>query len=62
MKKTTYIEAITEALGEEMERDAAVTCVCGLDVPMLPFAPPMEHYFLPNAEKIARAAKKIMDY
>jgi hypothetical protein len=22
----------------------------------------MEHYFLPNAEKIARAARKIMDY
>ncbi len=42
--------------------DAPVARVCGLDVPMLPFAPPMEHYFLPNAEKIARAAKKIMDY
>jgi len=42
--------------------DAPVTRVCGLDVPMLPFAPPLEHYFLPNAEKIARAAKKVMEY
>lgn len=42
--------------------DAPVARVCGLDVPMLPFAPPLEHYFLPNAEKIARAAKKIMEY
>jgi 2-oxoisovalerate dehydrogenase E1 component beta subunit len=42
--------------------DAPVTRVCGLDVPMLPFAPPMEHFFLPNAEKIVRAVKKIMEY
>jgi 2-oxoisovalerate dehydrogenase E1 component beta subunit len=42
--------------------DAPVTRVCGLDVPMLPFAPPLEHYFLPNAEKIARAVKKVMEY
>ncbi|MCP4633596.1 MAG: alpha-ketoacid dehydrogenase subunit beta [candidate division Zixibacteria bacterium] len=42
--------------------DAPVSRVCGLDVPMLPFAPPMEHFFLPNAEKIARAVKKVMEY
>lgn len=42
--------------------DAPVTRVCGLDVPMLPFAPPMEHYFLPNADKIARAARKLVEY
>jgi pyruvate/2-oxoglutarate/acetoin dehydrogenase E1 component len=42
--------------------DAPVTRVCGLDVPMLPFAPPMEHFFLPNAEKIVRAVKKVMEY
>jgi len=42
--------------------DAPVTRVCGLDVPMLPFAPPLEHYFLPNAEKIARAARKLLEY
>ena len=42
--------------------DAPVTRVCGLDVPMLPFAPPLEHYFLPNAEKIIRAVKKVLEY
>lgn len=42
--------------------DAPVTRVCGLDVPAIPFAPPMEHFFLPNAEKIARAVRKVMEY
>ncbi len=42
--------------------DAPVVRVAGLDVPMLPFAPPMEHYFLPNAEKIIRAVRKVMEY
>lgn len=42
--------------------DAPVSRVAGLDVPAMPFAPPMEHFFLPNAEKIARAAKKLMEY
>ena len=42
--------------------DAPVARVCGLDVPAIPFAPPMEHFFLPNAEKISRAVKKILEY
>jgi len=42
--------------------DAPVTRVCGIDVPAVPFAPPMEHYFLPNAEKITKAVKKIIEY
>jgi 2-oxoisovalerate dehydrogenase E1 component beta subunit len=42
--------------------DAPVTRVTGLDVPMLPFAPPMEHFFLPNADKITKAVKKLMEY
>jgi len=33
-----------------------------LDVPNAPFAPPMEHFFLPNAEKIARVARKVMEF
>ncbi len=51
---------ITEEVFDHL--DAPVSRVCGLDVPMMPFAPPMEHFFLPNAEKIAKAAKKIMEY
>jgi len=42
--------------------DAPVTRVCGLDVPAVPFAPPMEQFFLPNAEKITRATKKVLEY
>jgi 2-oxoisovalerate dehydrogenase E1 component beta subunit len=42
--------------------DAPVTRVCGLDVPAVPFAPPMEHYFLPNAEKITKAVKEVMEF
>ncbi len=52
------------AIEEEMfdYLDAPVTRVCGLDVPAVPFAPPMEHFFLPNAEKITRAVKKVLEY
>jgi len=42
--------------------DAPVTRVCGIDVPAVPFAPPMEHFFLPNADKISRAVKKVLEY
>jgi pyruvate/2-oxoglutarate/acetoin dehydrogenase E1 component len=42
--------------------DAPVTRVCGLDVPVAPFAPPLEHFFLPNAEKITRAVRKVLEY
>ena len=55
---------ISASIAEEVfdYLDAPVTRVSGLDVPMLPFAPPMEHFFLPNAEKIAKAVKKLMEY
>ncbi|SYZ73120.1 2-oxoisovalerate dehydrogenase subunit beta [Candidatus Zixiibacteriota bacterium] len=52
--------SITEDLFDYL--DAPVTRVCGLDVPMLPFAPPLEHFFLPNADKIVKAVKKVMEY
>ncbi len=52
--------AIAEELFDYL--DAPVTRVCGLDVPAIPFAPPMEHFFLPNAEKIGRVVKKVMAY
>jgi 2-oxoisovalerate dehydrogenase E1 component beta subunit len=42
--------------------DAPVTRVCGIDVPATPFAPPMEQFFLPNADKISRAVKKVLEY
>ncbi|MEW6014433.1 MAG: alpha-ketoacid dehydrogenase subunit beta [Candidatus Zixiibacteriota bacterium] len=52
--------SITEEIFDYL--DAPVTRVCGLDVPMLPFAPPLEHFFLPNAEKIVRAVRKVLEY
>jgi len=55
---------VAAAIVEEMfdHLDAPVSRVCGLDVPAMPFAPPMEHFFLPNAEKISRVVKKVMEY
>lgn len=55
---------IGAAIAEEMfdYLDAPVSRVCGLDVPAVPFAPPMEHFFLPNAEKITRVIQKVLEY
>ncbi|MFH1756295.1 MAG: transketolase C-terminal domain-containing protein, partial [Candidatus Latescibacterota bacterium] len=55
---------VAAAIVEEMfdHLDAPVSRVCGLDVPAMPFAPPMEHFFLPNADKISRVVKKVMEY
>jgi len=55
---------ISASITEEMfdYLDAPVTRVCGLDVPVVPFAPPMEHFFLPNAEKITKAVKEVLEY
>ncbi|MFZ5981676.1 MAG: alpha-ketoacid dehydrogenase subunit beta, partial [Candidatus Zixiibacteriota bacterium] len=52
--------SITEEVFDYL--DAPISRVCGLDVPAMPFAPPMEHFFLPNAEKIVRVVKKVMEY
>jgi 2-oxoisovalerate dehydrogenase E1 component beta subunit len=55
---------IGAAISEEVfdYLDAPVTRVAGIDVPAVPFAPPMEHFFLPNADKITRAVKKVLEY
>ncbi|MBD3233377.1 MAG: alpha-ketoacid dehydrogenase subunit beta [candidate division Zixibacteria bacterium] len=42
--------------------DAPITRVCGLDVPGVPFAPPMEHYYLPNPDRIVDAVRELMSY
>jgi 2-oxoisovalerate dehydrogenase E1 component beta subunit len=52
--------SITEEIFDYL--DAPVARVCGLDVPVVPFAPPMEHFFLPNAEKITKAVKDVLEY
>ncbi len=55
---------IAATIGEEVfdYLDAPVSRICGLDVPAIPFAPPMEHFFLPNPEKIARVIRKVMEF
>lgn len=42
--------------------DAPVWRLTGLDIPVVPFAPAMEEYFMPNAEKIAAKARELAAY
>ena len=42
--------------------DAPVTRVAGPDIPTMPFAPPMEDFFMVNPEKIANAVRKVAAY
>jgi 2-oxoisovalerate dehydrogenase E1 component beta subunit len=42
--------------------DAPPTRLCGPDVPGVPFSPPLEHWFMVNAEKIAAAARGVVAY
>ena len=41
--------------------DAPVMRVTGLDTPV-PYSPPLEQHFLPNAEKVAAAARELAKY
>ena len=42
--------------------DAPITRVCGPDVPTMPFAPTLEEAYLPDADKIAVAIRKLAAY
>ena len=42
--------------------DAPVTRVAGPDIPTMPFAPPMEDFFMVNPEKIINAVRKVAAY
>jgi 2-oxoisovalerate dehydrogenase E1 component beta subunit len=49
--------------GEAFEwLDGPIVRIAGPDVPGVPFSRPMEHYFLPNAEKIAAAIRELAEY
>ncbi len=41
--------------------DGPIRRVTSLDTPV-PFSPPLEEYFLPNAEKVAAAARELARY
>ena len=42
--------------------DGPVTRLCGPDVPAMPFATTLEDVFMPNAEKVAQALRKLAAY
>ncbi|CAG0946859.1 2-oxoisovalerate dehydrogenase E1 component beta subunit [Anaerolineae bacterium] len=42
--------------------DAPVMRVAGPDIPAVPFSPPMQDFFMPNAEKIESAVRKLAAY
>ncbi len=42
--------------------DAPVKRLCGPDVPGVPFSHPMQDWFMPNAEKIAKAMRELAAY
>ena len=42
--------------------DGPITRVAGPDIPAMPFSHPMQDFFLPNAEKIAAAARLLAAY
>ena len=42
--------------------DAPVTRVAGPDIPTMPFAPPMEDFFMVNPKKIINAVRKVAAY
>jgi 2-oxoisovalerate dehydrogenase E1 component len=42
--------------------DAPVKRLGGLDVPAMPYAQPMEDFFMPNPEKVAKALKELAEF
>ncbi len=42
--------------------DAPIKRLAGPEIPAMPFAEPMEHFFMPNPQKIAEAMRKLAQY
>ena len=42
--------------------DGPITRLCGPDIPTMPFAPTLEDVYMPNADKIAAALRKLAAY
>ncbi len=67
-----YEDNLTGGLGAEVAAiiaqeafeylDGPITRLAGPDIPAMPFSHPMQDFFLPNAEKIAVAARKLAAY
>ncbi len=54
---------LAAAIGEKAfdDLDGPIVRVTAPDTPV-PFAPPLEEYFLPNAQKVAEAARRLAEY
>jgi len=50
---------VSESIFDEL--DGPIRRVTGLDTPV-PFSPPLEEYFLPNATRVAAAARELAAY
>jgi 2-oxoisovalerate dehydrogenase E1 component beta subunit len=55
---------ISATIAEELmfDLDAPVLRIGGPDVPAMPFAAPMEHFFMPDAEKVYQHMKSLAKY
>lgn len=42
--------------------DAPIMRLAGPNIPAMPFAPPMEKYFMMNPEKIEKAMRELAEY
>ena len=42
--------------------DAPIVRLAGPDIPTMPYAPPLEHFYMPDAEKIAAALRELAAY
>jgi len=63
--RTLGIGAEISAIAAEEAFDcleAPIVRVTGLDVPAIPFSPPLEKYYLPTVDKIVDAATKLLNY
>jgi len=63
-KSVGVMAEVAARIAEEVfeHLDAPPVRVCGLDVPPVPFAPPMEHFVLPQPERIIAAARELRAY
>jgi len=64
-KKTMGIGAEVAALIQEEafdSLDAPVSRICGPDIPIMPFSPPLEDYFVLNPGKVVKELEKLAAY
>ncbi len=64
-KKTMGIGAEVAALVQEEafdSLDAPVWRICGPDIPIMPFSPPLEDYFMLNPDKVVKQLEKLAAY